>query len=88
MESSIVATYTVAQLCDEFLADRVDEDVISTIRRHKITGDFFLSLDEDQLVELFPIIGDRMAVRKLINEIKREDAPVRDESPVRSSVLS
>ena len=88
MAAGVLATYTVAQLCDKFLAERVDEDVISTIRRHNITGDFFLNLDEDQLVELFPIIRDRMAVRKLINEIKREDAPVRDESPVRSSVIS
>lgn len=32
-----VSKYLVDDLCDEYLAGKVDQDVIATIRSHKIT---------------------------------------------------
>ena len=42
--------------------------MIATIRSHKITGAMFLSLDDEQLKELFPTLGDRMSVKHLLKK--------------------
>ena len=65
-----LSTYLVDELCNDYLADRVDEDVIATFRKHKISGAMFLSLEDEQLKELFPILGDRMAVKQLLKKIR------------------
>ena len=63
-----VSKCLVNDLCDEYLAGKVDQDVIATIRSHKITGAMFLSLDNEQLKELFPIVGDQMTVKNLLKK--------------------
>ena len=63
-----VSKYLVDDLCIEYLAGKVDQDVINTIRSHKITGAMFLSLDNEQLKELFPTLGDRMSVKHLLKK--------------------
>ena len=65
-----LSTYLVDELCNDYLADRVDEDVIATFRKHKISSAMFLSLEDEQLKELFPILGDRMAVKQLLKKIR------------------
>ena len=88
-----VSKYLVDDLCDEYLAGKVDQDVIATIRSHKITGAMFLSLDDEQLKELFPTLGDRMSVKHLLKKftdtvtmVNENDTSKHSYLPVRSNV--
>ena len=48
----------------------LDSDVIETLRSNKISGSSFLELASEHLKELFPVIGDRIAVHKFLEKIK------------------
>ena len=51
MDATVLATYSVAELCEEYLAEQVDTDILETFRKQKITGSVFLDLEEQQLVD-------------------------------------
>ena len=50
-------------LLQELVPD-VDSEVFENIKRHKITGDIFLQLDEEYLREIAPSLGDRIRLKK------------------------
>ena len=60
----------------------LDSDVIETLRSNKISGSSFLELSLEDLKELFPIVGDRIAVKKLQEKFK---GPVKADSIAYSS---
>ena len=62
MDAGILAMYPVTELCEEHVANK---DILSAIQRHKINGALFLNLEKEQMVELSPIIGDRMVVKTI-----------------------
>lgn len=45
------------------------EDVVCAFSSNRICGQTFLLLNEGDLQELLPVIGDRVRIRKLLNEI-------------------
>lgn len=58
--------------CEEFgdylLALGLHEDVVSNIVGNRIDGQLFISLSEGEIKELAPAIGDRIRLRKILDE--------------------
>ena len=61
--------------CEDFghflEAKGVYEDVVSTFVNNRICGRTFLTLTEDDLKELVPIIGDRVYIRELLQRERK-----------------
>ncbi len=45
-------------------------EVVDVIQRNRLTAATFLELSSEHLKELFPIVGDRISVTKLLQELK------------------
>ena len=56
------------EFSDYLLAKGLHEDVVSKIVGNRINGQFFISLSEDEVKELAPVIGDRICLRKILDE--------------------
>lgn len=74
MTAEEVSQYTVLEL-SEYVNQKIkDTDtatrVTSSLDIHKINGLLFLTLDQEELQELIPVIGDRITVKNLIDGIK------------------
>ena len=56
-----------------WLADekKLDGELVQRFSKNKICGCTFLSLTEEDLKELLPVIGERVRVRQLLKEIKQ-----------------
>ena len=58
--------------CEEFadylLAKGLHEEVVSNIVANRIDGLLFVGLSEDEIKELAPAIGDRIRLRKILDE--------------------
>lgn len=55
----------------KYLEDKgLEREVIDTIKKNRITGATFMELTPEHLKELLPVIGDRIALSKIINELK------------------
>lgn len=52
------------------LKDEVGDEPIEEVRCQRINGAAFLELSEDDIRELFPLIGERKAVQRQINRFK------------------
>ena len=50
------------------------EDVVSAVLGNRINGELFLSLSESDLKELAPAIGDRVCLRKILEEARKVTA--------------
>lgn len=49
------------------LKDDVGDESIEELRMQRVNGRSFLELTEEDLREMFPLIGERKAVQRLIN---------------------
>ena len=56
-------------LIDE-LGEEVGGDTLDTFEEHRITGKAFLELDDNDLQQLAPRIGEQKAVKRLIASLK------------------
>lgn len=56
---------------DYLRAKGLHEDVISAVVDNRINSVLFLSLTESDLKELAPAIGDRLCLRKILEEAKK-----------------
>jgi len=55
----------------DFLLERgVHEDAAAAFLSNRISGENFLSISEDDLKDLLPVIGDRITIRKILQEFK------------------
>ena len=71
-----IASFSVEELCS-YLADQgLDSDVMSILRDSKITGLDFLELSKDLLKELFPVVGVRMSVSRLLSSLTPKPAEI------------
>lgn len=52
------------------LGEEIGGDTLDTFEEQKITGKAFLELDDNDLRELVPLIGERKAVKRLIASFK------------------
>jgi len=61
-----------------YLKERgLHKDVVTNIIDNRITSALFLSLNEDDLKELAPTIGDRIALRKILEQARKVSNPER-----------
>jgi len=55
----------------EFLQlNGLQDDIISSVMEHKLSGETFLELTEGDLKELIPTIGDRITIRRLLRALR------------------
>lgn len=61
--------------CEDFAAylgdNNLHEDVISNIIYNQVTSSIFLDLTENDLKELAPAVGDRVALRKILDQAQK-----------------
>ncbi len=48
------------------MKDSTHADVVLCVQENRLTGADFVELTSDQLKELFPVMGTRMAIQRLI----------------------
>ena len=60
--------YSVEELSKFLLFRELDVDIVDTLSKNKIGGEEFMALTDDLLREMFPVVGERVKVRKLIDE--------------------
>lgn len=68
-----VSAYTTDELCD-YLFDRVDLDAIHTLREQKISGLDFISPSDDDVKELFPVMGVRLGVSRAVKALREQNS--------------
>lgn len=47
------------------------EDAVATIVDNRISGELFMDLTGENLKDMFPIVGDRMSVHKILQNIQQ-----------------
>ena len=47
----------------------IDQTVLSRSLEHKINGDVFLSLNDEYLREISPLLGDRLKLKRIVNSL-------------------
>ena len=52
------------------------EDILRALVNNRINGPAFLSLTEDDLKELLPMIGDRIYIREILRKAREADSMV------------
>ena len=57
---------SVDELCDYLEDSGIEKSLRDRIHLHKIDGAIFASLSDDDLKELAPLIGDRVALKNLM----------------------
>ena len=61
--------------CEDFAAylgdNGLHDDVISKVISNRVTSAVFLDLVEDDLNELAPAVGDRIALRKVLDQARK-----------------
>ena len=70
---SEVEKLTVLELYDWVLGkleDEVDEDTVKVLEKNKVNGKSFVDLSESDLKEMFPLLGERKAITRLIDGLK------------------
>ena len=65
-----VKTMSVEEFNDFLQQKNLPEDVISIISDNELTGLDFLSLTDEQIKELFPVMGRRLMILRLMKQAK------------------
>ena len=65
-----VSKMSKEDLCDYLNTKGLDLEAIDTVKQNRLSGATFLELSKEHLKELFPVIGDRIAVSKLLESLK------------------
>ena len=71
MAQADVAKYDRQELSDYLLSSGIRQEVAEVFQANMINGNAFLSLSEDDLKELLPVIGNRSLVRKLLKKLRK-----------------
>ena len=58
------------------LKEEVEQESIGVIETHKVSGKIFLELDDSELKEMFPRIGERKAVKRLLEKVRQKDCSI------------
>ena len=66
-----IKSFSVDELCN-WLEGKEDitTDTIATMEGNRINGRTFIDLNENDLKEMFPVLGDRKAVERTVKSIK------------------
>lgn len=61
--------------CEDFAAylqdNGVHEDVVANVNYNRVTSCIFLDLAEDDLKEIAPAVGDRIVLRKILQQARK-----------------
>lgn len=81
MEASapVLKDLTVTDLCCYLEEAGVHEDVTRSFIQNRIDSLGFLSLTDDELKELIPVVGDRISVRRIKEKFAIERRPQQQE---------
>ena len=55
------------------LREEVEQESIGVIETHRVSGKIFLELDDSDLKEMFPRIGERKAVKRLLEKARQKE---------------
>lgn len=47
---------------------------MDTLREHDISGRIFVSLTEDDLKDLFPVLGERLSITMVLRQLKKQES--------------
>lgn len=76
---SEIAKFSVEELY-VFLLDELENDVssesLAIIKSNRINGRIFLELNESDLKEIIPLLGERKAIKNIIDSFKTKDKVV------------
>lgn len=61
-----VGSLSVEELCDVLSNKGLSEEVVKAIETNKVGGRAFLALTDEHIKEMFPLIGERIAVKQQI----------------------
>ena len=67
---SNVRDLTCSEFSEYLTREGVHEEVIETFLRNRICGKTFCDLNEEDLKELLPVVGDRVRIRRLLKEVR------------------
>ena len=57
-----------------FVIGEVHRDaVLDTLREHDISGRIFVSLTEDDLKDLFPVLGERLSIMTVLRQLNKRE---------------
>ena len=59
---------TIDEFAEHLVEEGIEDEVVKTFEENRFSGAVFLQLQEDDLKELVPVIGDRVKVRQLLRE--------------------
>ena len=61
----------VDEFCDYLWEQKgFHSDIVTSFNRNRISGATFLDLNDEDLKDLVPVVGDRVNVRKLLIELR------------------
>ena len=66
--------FDVEGFAEYLSAKGLHEDVISSVVTNRVTAEIFVSLTEGDLKELAPAVGDRLCLRKTLEEARKVTA--------------
>jgi hypothetical protein len=67
----------------------LSESILDKILEHKIDGEVFLSLNDENLREIAPLLGERLKIKRLISEaVVKLDTPPSSTSPNNPSTVA
>ena len=55
------------------LSEEVEQESVGVIETHKVSRKIFLELDDSDLKEMFPRIGERKAVKGLLEKARQKE---------------
>ena len=68
-----VKLMSVVELCS-WLSDRLENDIsqscIDTVEKNRVNGKSFMELTDAEVKELFPLLGERKAMSRLLGNLK------------------
>ena len=63
--------------CEDFgdflMKQGFHEDMVSAVTANRICGQTFIEMSDKDIKEVFPVIGDRIRVRKLLKSVIPQD---------------
>ncbi len=69
-----LSSFTCDELFDYMLEKNVSEEAITAVREEKLVGIDFLELSDDEAKELFPTMGVRKSICRLISSLNGKDS--------------
>ena len=67
--------FTPGELSDFITSELNNENVAERLLEERISGEFLLLLKDEDVTQMFAVMGDRMFVKKLIHHYKPQHLP-------------